>query len=136
MNKMTRETPSEQPEISEETSQDVPAFIIGLPDDPTASLAQSKFKKTVAALAKVYPKIDEARANVRTHVRPGSRTRYEVEVFVQVPGHRFEFVQEGWELLIVFDRISDKLKRLMTKAPEKTPYRNFPARSEFAPANE
>ena len=133
---MTRETPTGQPKISEETTQDVPVFIIGLPDDPTASLAESKFKKTVASLAKAYPKIDEARANVRAHVRPGSRTRYEVEAFVQVPGHRFEFVEEGWELLIVFDRISDKLKRLMTKPPEKTPYRNFPTRSEFANATE
>ena len=129
---MTKETPTEQSKVSKETTQDVPAFIIGLPDDPTASLAESKFKKTVAALAKVFPKIDEARANVRTHVRPGSRDRYEVEVFVRVPGHRFEFVEEGWELLIVFDRISDKLKRLMTKPPEKTSYRKFPARSEFA----
>ncbi len=130
------QTPTEESKFSKETTPDVPAFIIGLPDDPTTSLAESKFKKTVATLAKAYPKIDEARANVRTHVRPGSRTRYEVEVFVQVPGHRFEFVEQGWELLTVFDRISDKLKRLMTKPPEKTPFRSFPARSEFATASE
>jgi len=116
----------------DEETGDVPVFIMGLPEDPTSALAESKFKKTVVAFAKVYPKIDEARANVRTHVKPGSKTRYEVEVFVKVPGHRFEFVEEGWELPIVFDRISDKLKRLMTKPPEKTPYRNFPSKSEFA----
>ena len=133
---MKQETPTGQSKISEQTTRDVPVFIIGLPDDPTASLAELKLKRTVAALAKAYPKIDEARANVRTHVRPGSRTRYEVEVFVQIPGHRFEFVEEGWELLTVFDRISDKLKRLMTKPPDKTPYRNFPTRSEFATETE
>ena len=116
----------------DEETGDVPVFIMGLPEDPTSALAESKFKKTVVAFAKVYPKIDEARANVRTHVRPGSKTRYEVEVFVKVPGHRFEFVEEGWELPIVFDRISDKLKRLMTKPPEKTPYRNFPSKSKFS----
>jgi ribosome-associated translation inhibitor RaiA len=120
----------------DEKTGDVPAFIIGLPEDPTSALAESKFKKTMVAFAKVYPKIDEARANVRTHVKPGSKTRYEVEVFVKVPGHRFEFVEEGWELPIVFDRISDKLKRLMTKPPEKTSYRNFPSRSEFSTATE
>jgi ribosome-associated translation inhibitor RaiA len=120
----------------DEKTGDVPAFIIGLPEDPTAALAESKFKKTMMAFAKVYPKIDEARANVRTHVKPGSKTRYEVEVFVKVPGHRFEFVEEGWELPTVFDRISDKLKRLMTKPPEKTSYRNFPSRSEFSTATE
>jgi len=111
---------------------EVPAFIMGLPQDPDSALAEFKFKKTVMALAKVYPKIDEARANVRTHDRPGSRTRYEVEVFVKVPERRFEFVEEGWELPIIFDRISDKLKRLMTKPQEKTPYRDFPAKSEFS----
>ena len=120
----------------DEETGDVPVFIMGLPEDPTSALAESKFKKTVVAFAKVYPKIDEARANVRTHVKPGSKTRYEVEVFVKVPGHRFDFVEEGWELPIVFDRISDKLKRLMTKPPEKTPYRNFPSGSEFSKAAE
>ena len=120
----------------DEETGDVPVFIMGLPEDPTSALAESKFKKTVIAFAKVYPKIDEARANVRTHVKPGSKTRYEVEVFVKVPGHRFEFVEEGWELPIVFDRISDKLKRLMTKPPEKTPHRNFPSGSEFSKATE
>ncbi len=107
------------------------AFIINLPDGPDASLAESKFKKAVYALAKAFPRIDEARANVKTHVRPGSRNRFEVEVFIEIPGHRFEFVQEGWDLLEVFDRISDKVKELMTKPKEKTSYRNYPARSEM-----
>jgi len=120
----------------DEKTGDVPVFIMGLPEDPDSALAGSKFKKTMMAFAKVYPKIDEARANIRTHVKPGSKTRYEVEVFVKVPGHRFEFVEEGWELPIVFDRISDKLKRLMTKPPEKTPNRNFPSGSEFSKASE
>src|SRR5215510_6189122 len=129
---MTQDSRSASGKPLEESVKEIPAFIIGLPQDPTSALAESKFKKTIATLAKVYPKIDEARANVRTHVRPGSKTRYEVEVFVQIPGHRYEFVEDGWELPIVFDRISDKLKRLMTKPPEKTPYRKFPSRSEFA----
>ncbi len=133
---MTQNNDPASRKTTEQSTGDIPAFIIGLPQDPTAALAESKFKKTIATFAKVYPKIDEARANVRTHARPGSKTRYEVEVFVQIPGHRFEFVEEGWELPIVFDRISDKLKRLMTKPPEKTSYRNFPARSELAEETE
>lgn len=106
-------------------------FILNLPDGPDASLAESKFKKTVETLAKAFPRIDEARANVKTHARPGSRTRFEVQVFFEVPGHRFEFVQEGWDILEVFDRISDKLKELMTKPKGKTSYRNYPPRSEI-----
>ncbi len=113
-----------------------PAFIINLPNDPEALLEESKFKRAVYTLAKVYPRIDEARANVRTHTRPGARTRFEVEVFIEAPGHRFEFIEEGWNLLDVFDRISDKLKGMMTKPEKKTSYKNFPPRSEFATATE
>lgn len=133
---MVKDTQGQPVKAGEETSQEIPAFIMGLPDDPAAALAESKFKKTVAALAKAYPKMDEARANVRTHAKPGSKAKYEVEVFVKVPGHRFEFVEDGWELPIVFDRIADKLKRLMTKPPERTSYRKFPARSEFSTATD
>ncbi len=113
-----------------------PVFIINLPDDPESSLAESKFKKTVSTLVKVYPRIDEARANVRTHSRPGSKTRFEVEVLIVTPRRRFEFVEEGWDLLNVFDRISDKLKGLMTKPVEKTSYKSYPPRAEFAQATE
>ena len=109
-----------------------PAFIINLPDEPDASLAESKFKKAVYALAKAFPRIDEARANVKTHVKPGSRNRFEVEVFIEIPGHRFEFVEEGWDLLQVFERISDKMKELLTKPKEKTSYRSYRPRSEIA----
>ena len=124
-------------EVPEETltagpvNAEPPAFIINLPDEPDALIVESKFKKTVYSLAKAFPRIYEARANVKTHARPGSRNRFEVEVFIEVPGHRFEFVQEGWNLLEVFDRISDKLKELMTKPKEKSSYRNYPPRSEI-----
>ena len=111
-------------------------FILNLPDEPDASLAESKFKKTVYTLAKAFPRIDEARANVKTHARPGSRTRFEVQVFIEVPGHRLEFIQEGWDILEVFDRISDKLKELMTKPKEKSSYRNYPPRSEIVAETE
>jgi len=113
-------------------SSEFPAFIINLPDDPNASLAESKFRKAVGSLAKAFPRIDEARANVKTRARPGSRNRYEVEVFIEIPGHRFEFVEEGWDLLEVFERISDKMKELLTKPKEKSSYKSYPPRSEIA----
>jgi ribosome-associated translation inhibitor RaiA len=128
---------SAEPPVQEKSgtsrSSEFPAFIINLPDDdPNASLAESKFRKAVYSLAKAYPRIDEARANVKTHARPGSRNRYEVEVFIEIPGHRFEFVQDGWDLLEVFERISDKMKELLTKPKEKTSYKSYPPRSEIA----
>jgi len=127
---------SEKQSSESQLREEPPTFIINLPDEPDASLAESKFKKAVYALAKAFPRIDEARANVKTHVKPGSRNRFEVEVFIEIPGHRFEFVQEGWDLLKLFDRISDKMKELMTKPKGKTSYRNYPPRSEITSETE
>ena len=131
MNEQSSETPVQEKSVTARSGE-FPAFIINLPDDPNASLAESKFKKAVYSLAKAYPRIDEARANVKTHARPGSRNRYEVEVFIEIPGHRFEFVEDGWDLLQVFERISDKMKELLTKPKEKTSYKSYPPRSEIA----
>ena len=132
---MSEENP-ETVNMEAEASRETPVFIMNLPEDPEGSLVEAKFKRTINTLAKAYPKIDEARANIRTHSRPGSRTRFEVEVFIKIPERRFEFVEEGWDLPIVFDRISEKVKRLMTKPEDRTSYKNYPTRAEFASATE
>ncbi|TMI27036.1 hypothetical protein E6H36_04060 [Candidatus Bathyarchaeota archaeon] len=111
------------------------ARIIGLPkEDSEAPLAESKFLRAVEGLRKVYPKIIEARATVKTTELPKERKRYEVQVLVELPGHRFDFVEEGWSLAETFDGVARKLKSLKTK-PEKNPtYRRHPTRAEFESA--
>ncbi len=111
------------------------AHIVGLPkEDSEASLAESKFIRAVEGLRKVYPKMIEARATVKVTELAKERKRYEVQVLVELPGHRFDFVEEGWSLAETFDGIVHKLKSLRTK-PEKNPtYRRHPTRAEFESA--
>ena len=108
-----------------------PIRIVNLPaDDDEAPLAESKFKKAVQGLSKVYPDMEEARATVKVSSPLGERRRFEVEVLVRVPGHNFGFRHQGWSLAETFDRIVEKMKRLMTKPREKPAYRRRPSRSE------
>ena|SRR2546422_10611385 len=117
-----------------ESSESV-ARIVGLPkEDSEASLAESKFLRAVEGLLKVYPKIIEARATVKVAELAKERKRYEVQVLVELPGHRFDFAEEGWSLAETFEGIAHKLKSLRTK-PEKNPtYKRHPDRAEFESA--
>lgn len=113
-------------------SGELVAHIVGLPkEDSEASLAESKFLRAVEGLQKVYPKIIEARAIVKVTELAKERKRYEVQVLVELPGHRFDFTEEGWSLVEIFEGIAHKLKSLRTK-PEKNPtYKRHPDRAEF-----
>ncbi len=116
-------------------SEESAARIIGLPkEDSEASLAESKFLRAVEGLQKVYPKLIEARATVKVTELAKQRKRYEVQVLIELPGHRFDFVEEGRSLAETFDGVVHKLKGLRTK-PEKNPtYRRHPDRAEFESA--
>ncbi len=109
--------------------------IVGLPkEDAEAPLAESKFQRAVEGLRKVYPKMTEARATVKVRELAKERKRYEVHVLVELPGHRVDFLEEGWSLAETFDGVAHKLKNLKTK-PEKNPtYRRRPDRAEFESA--
>ncbi len=107
-----------------------PAYIVDLPDDDEAPLARSKFEKAVEGLRRVYPKITEARATVKVSSPLGERKRFEVQALVRMPGHQFEFADEGWSLAAAFDGIAQKLKRLRTKPDKKSSSRRYPTREE------
>jgi len=100
-----------------EPEPEVPAFIVGLPEDPFESEAtKAKFKRIVRQLHKVFPDILEARSIVKAkHKAGGERSRYEVTVQIRTPRDSFSYSDEGWELPVVYDVITDRLKRLMTK---------------------
>ncbi len=111
------------------------ARIIGLPkEDSEASLAESKFLRAAESLQKVYPKMIEARAIVKVTELAKGRKRYEVQVLVELPGHRFDFTQEGWSLAETFEGIAHKLKSLRTKPENNPTYKRHPDRAEFESA--
>jgi len=99
-----------------EPEPEVPVFMVGLPEDPFESEAtKAKFKRIVRQMHKVFPTILEARSIIKSKRKSGSeRLRYEVRVQIRTPRDSFSYSEEGWELPVVYDVITDRLKRLMT----------------------
>ena len=115
--------------LAEPEKLDIPAYIVGLPDDPfEAQLAKIKFMRNAKALRKSFPKIEEIRSTIRTRDISGSRCRYEVNVLIRMAGERYVYSQDGWELPSLFDLITDKMMRLLTKKRKrwKRNIRRFP----------
>ena len=115
--------------LAEPEKLDIPAYIVGLPDDPfEAQLAKIKFMRNAKALRKSFPKIEEIRSTIRTRDISGGRCRYEVNVLIRIAGKRYIYSQDGWELPSIFDLITDKMMRILTKKRKrwKRNIRRFP----------
>jgi CBS domain-containing protein len=98
--------------LGERVEEGIPAFIIGLPDDPfEAELAKSKFASTVKFLQKVSPEIEEARCRMKLRDIQGERRRYEVDVNIITPYRRHTYTGMGWDLAKLFDEMSDSVKK-------------------------
>lgn len=98
--------------LVEKVVEDLPAFIIGLPDDPfDAELAKSKFADTVRFLKRMAPEIEEARCKMKLRDIEGERRRYEVDVSIITPYRRHVYTNIGWDLAKMFDQMSDSLKK-------------------------
>jgi CBS domain-containing protein len=110
---------------SEEKSE-VPVYMVGLPDDPfEAEVAKEKFKRSINQLHKVLPQILEARSVIKsTSSTPGKeRRRYEVTVHIKTPKSSYSYAASGWQLVEVYDTITDRLKRILSqKERRRTPY--------------
>ena len=98
--------------LGEKIEQEIPIFLIGLPDDPLdAELAKSKFADIVRLLKKIYPDIEEARCRLKIREIQGARKRYEVDANI-ISTHRIDtYVNVGWDLGKMFDQMSDSLKK-------------------------
>jgi CBS domain-containing protein len=101
-----------------EPQNQVPIFMVGLPDDPfEAEATKAKFKRTVDQLYKVFPDIVEARSIIKSKFsKPGKeRGRYEVHVQIRTPRDLYTYSEEGWELPAIYDVITGRLKRLLSQ---------------------
>jgi CBS domain-containing protein/ribosome-associated translation inhibitor RaiA len=110
----------------------LPISVVGLPErEFESSQAEAKFRRSVEALSHVYQGISEARAIVKASSLEKDRRRYEVQVQIRVPGEQFDFTEEGWSVADVFEKIGEKLKRLMTKPRDKRSHRRHQSRMEM-----
>ncbi len=112
-----------------------PVYLVGLPEnDFESSQAEGKFRKSVEALGLVYHGIDEARAIVKTRSPEKNRRRFELQVMIRTPDEQFDFTEEGWSIAEVFERVGEKMKRLMTKPKDSPSHHRRPSREEIESA--
>ena len=110
---------------------DIPVQIVGLQkDDLESRKAELKFQKSLHALGQIHRDIIEARAIVKTSFLQKDRKRYEVQVFIKLPKEQIDFAEGGWSIEEVFEKIGEKIKRLMTKPRDKESHRRHPSRME------
>jgi CBS domain-containing protein len=98
--------------LGEKVEEEIPIFLIGLPDDPLdAELAKSKFTNLAKLLKKAYPDIEQARCRIKIREVKGARKRYEVDANLISTRSITNYVTVGWDLPKIFDEISDSLKK-------------------------
>lgn len=96
----------------------VPVYLVGLPEEPfQAEGVRTKFTRSIELLRKSYPQIMEARSTIKASSPKGkkSRGRYEVKTFVYTPRKTFIHSDSGWDLLSLFDLMSNRLKRIIAR---------------------
>lgn len=109
-----------------EAEPEVPVFMVGLPEDPfEAEATKIKFKRTINQLHRSFPDILEARSVIKSKfTKPGKeRGRYEVTVHIKTPRDSYTYTEGGWELPVVYDMITNRLKRLLTQKQKRRPTR-------------
>jgi CBS domain-containing protein len=97
----------------------IPLFIVGMPREDNANLITTKFTKVLDRLSKVYHDIQEARVYVKKIHGGGSRHNYEVSTVILTPIKSYIFTQNGFDLSKVFDEISGRILRNLSKRAKK-----------------
>lgn len=106
--------------LGEKIKEDIPAYIIGLPEDlVAASLAKSKFIQLIRLLRKTFPQIQEAKCHIKLRNSEGKRKRYEVYVSIITPHKSHTYTRVGWNLTLIFDQMSDSLKKKLAHRPSE-----------------
>jgi len=98
----------------------VPFYIVGAPLEPfEAEAAKMKLERLGNALVKAIPSIREIRAVVKSRESGAGRRRYEVSFDVYGPGLLQAYVEEGYDLSEIFDRVGPRLKRILSAKQSK-----------------
>lgn len=104
--------------LGEKIREEIPVYIIGLPDDPLdAELAKSKFANLVMLLRKIYPDILESRCRIKLKDVSGTRKRYEVDAHIITTHGNIAYSANGYDLARIYDELSDALKKKISHKP-------------------
>ena len=103
---------AQRKEIVVQVHEDLPVFIVGLPEDLfEADLAKLKFAYTISFLKKIVPEIEEARCKIKMVHGTGKKSRYEVDVSIITPYSTHTYANSGWDLAKIFDKMGESLKK-------------------------
>ena len=107
--------------LGEKIEEDIPMYIIGLPDEPfDAELAKSKFTNVTRFLRKIHPDIEQARCHIKLRSVQAARKRYEIDVHILSTHGNISYTNIGWDLAKLFDEMTDSLKKKVSHKIKKT----------------
>jgi len=104
--------------------KDIPLYIVGMPEEQeNVDLITSKFNNTLKRIQKVYSEIQEAKISLKKR-RSGSKNKrggmYDVSVMITTPHyHPFTFKEAGWDLSQVFETLSQRMLRRLSKRAKR-----------------
>ena len=102
----------------------MPVYITGLSDIGNfmeRAVIEEKIRRVMKRATKIHPHLAETSIHIQTSSVEGNRSRYEISVNVisKATNERFAFKKEGWDVINIFDEISDALDRLLTESKHK-----------------
>lgn len=97
---------------------ELPIYIIGLAREDffERAVAEDKVRRTVSRSLKMHPHIEEVSIRIERIKEPGQRTRFTVNGRVYAPGEAYNAKAEGWDIMDVFDRLCERLDRVLSGA--------------------
>ncbi|HYF98768.1 MAG TPA: CBS domain-containing protein [Candidatus Saccharimonadales bacterium] len=103
--------------LGEQVESEIPAYIIGLPEDPIESeLVKSKFTNTIKLMYKISPEIVEARCKIKIKDITGERKRYEISASIISPYRRYSYTSTNeYDIARIFDEMSDSFKNQISR---------------------
>jgi CBS domain-containing protein/ribosome-associated translation inhibitor RaiA len=103
---------------------EMPVYITGLSDIGNfleRAIIKEKIRRVIRKALKIHPHLDEVSIHIQASRREGNRNRYEITVNVisKLADKRFAFKREGWDVINIFDEISETLDRLLRESKHK-----------------
>lgn len=101
-----------------------PIYIVGLSADENwfdAAVAENKVRRVIERAHNMRPYLHEVRVQIEKQSTGGSRTHYEVRahLYMKLGGETIYVKQEGWDLLKVFDDVTQALDQILRDQKEE-----------------
>jgi predicted transcriptional regulator/ribosome-associated translation inhibitor RaiA len=103
---------------------ELPVYIVGLTADEDwfdAAVAENKIRRVVERAQNIRPYLHEVRVQIEKQRTGGNRTRYEVRahIYTKLGRETIHVKQEGWDLLEVFDELTQALDQILRDEKEE-----------------